>query len=384
MKYIILSIILLYLLFIMYCKVRFRFWSIQPVFHIHNLYYWIFPCGIIDSKLPPITKFYDPLVEFCTFKALSKANRENLYCLNRNNYLTDTHIKYLPTRNSIFSYFKKHNNPCFIALLFKDNPLFNVKKKTLIPHRRCIGSITSRPLSVSLHKNKIDVNYVDYLCVDKKNRKQGIAPKLIYSYYVHSRQKYKTLVCLFKREGVGTFITPMTVYLTYGFHFRNKSLKANHFSPILINASTFSLFYHYSQTFDFPCFVHPDFSHLQYLVEQKLIYIFLLVENDEPWACYIFRNPHTKYENTGMSVDCIASYCSYPERKDEFSRQFYFCLPQIDTPFDYLLIENISHNHYIIKNLLKEHSPFLKSKTSYYLYNFAYRPFLSKDVFILS
>ena len=57
MKYIILSIVLLYLLFVMYCKVRFRFWSIQPVFHIHNLYYWIFPCGIIDSKLPPITKF---------------------------------------------------------------------------------------------------------------------------------------------------------------------------------------------------------------------------------------------------------------------------------------------------------------------------------------
>ena len=50
-----------------------------------------------------------------------------------------------------------------------------------------------------------------------------------------------------------------------------------------------------------------------------------------------------KYENTGMSVDCIASYCSFPERKDEFARQFYFCLPQIDTPFDYFLIENISH-----------------------------------------
>ena len=62
--YIILGLVVLYLLFIVYCKIRYRFWSTQPVFHIHNLYYWLFPPGIIQHSLPPITKFYDPFIEF--------------------------------------------------------------------------------------------------------------------------------------------------------------------------------------------------------------------------------------------------------------------------------------------------------------------------------
>ena len=85
-----------------------------------------------------------------------------------------------------------------------------------------------------------------------------------------------------------------------------------------------------------------------------------------------------------MSIDCIASYCSDKHKIYDFTTKFFYCFPQIEYNFEYLLIENISHNHYIIKNILERKNPFLKSETSYYLYNFAYRPFLSKEAFILS
>ena len=133
-----------------------------------------------------------------------------------------------------------------------------------------------------------------------------------------------------------------------------------------------------------PCYIHPCFNHIKYLMEKKLIFIFLLLDHGTPWGCYIFKNPYTQYENKGMSIDLIASFCSDMDRKKDFISNFYQCLPQIPYYYNYILVENISHNNIIIKNILSIYSPFLKSPTSYYLYNFAYRPFLSKDVFLIA
>ena len=47
--YILLSIAIIYLLFFAFIKLHFRFWSVQPVFHLYNLFYWVWPCGIIDT-----------------------------------------------------------------------------------------------------------------------------------------------------------------------------------------------------------------------------------------------------------------------------------------------------------------------------------------------
>ena len=383
--YILLAIVALYVSFVIYCKIRFRFWSTQPVFHLHNLFYWLFPPGIIQHELPPFTKFYDPKIEFYSWNTLSDDKKEQFYRLNRQFYLHDEQVTYQPTRESIFSYFEKHNDPCFISLLYENDFLIHYSKNEVIPEQKCIASLTSRPLDISLHGNKLKVNYVDYLCVDKKKRKQGIAPRMIYSYYVQSRRHHDTMVYLFKREGVGTFITPMTVYLTYGFQIKTPTLQKTR-DILMITEDNFATFYHYLKTIkkDFPCFVHPTFSQLKYLLQQKLLYIFLLMDSNGPWGCFVFRNPYTSYNKKGKSIDCIASYCSNMERKDEFILLFNYCFPYIDYSFQYLLIENISHNQYITENILKTKNPFLRSHTSYYLYNFAYRPFLSQDVFLLS
>ena len=385
--YIILALIILYLLFTAYCKIRFRFWSKQPVFHLHNLWYWAFPPGIIQHKLPPITKFYDPLVEFSTFDNLSTEKKELFWRLNKQFYLKETDITYSPTRGSIFNYFEKHASSCFISLLFENNPLFHYSKKAIIPNQRCIGSMTTRPLHALLHGNKFDIYYVDYLCVAKKNRKKGVAPRLIYSHYVHSRKNNKNTIFLFKREGAVTFIVPLTCYYTYGFSLHNWKFIQDNAPPLLITKSTFHIFFHYLQSIQksggYECCIHSSVNHLKYLVERKQIYIFLLLDNNKPWGCFIFRNPHTRYRGDGMSLDCIASHCSILERKDIFVKKFYSCIPQIKYNFKYLLIENISHNYYIIPDILQKRTPFLKSTTSYYFYNFAYRPFLSKDVFLV-
>ena len=47
--YIILTIIVLLVIGYLYYKVKFQFWSRQPVFHFHNIWYWYDPPGIIQK-----------------------------------------------------------------------------------------------------------------------------------------------------------------------------------------------------------------------------------------------------------------------------------------------------------------------------------------------
>ena len=48
--YLVILIIAILSILYIYYKIRYKFWSIQPVFHIHNLRYWLFPPGIINNN----------------------------------------------------------------------------------------------------------------------------------------------------------------------------------------------------------------------------------------------------------------------------------------------------------------------------------------------
>lgn len=385
--YILLVLLILYALFIIICKVKFRFWSMQPVFHFYNLGYWCFPPGIIQHEIPKSGgKFYDPYIEFAKFKVQTSEKKDIFYRLNKQHYLTDKDTHYLPSSEGILSYFQGHSRPCFLSLLQDYQPLINYKTKQVTPYYKCIGSMTTRPLQVSLFGKKLDVYYVDYLCVAKQKRKQGIAQKLIYTHYVKSRQEHSISAYLFKREGVATFIVPMTCYYTYGFYTHNFNIQKDPAPPLVVTPLTFHLFYNFMQevSVNISCYVHADFSNIKYLLEKKQLYIYLLQDHGEVWGCYIFRNPYTKYKDNGMSVDLVASYCSDSKHSSLFIKKFFSCLSLIPYDYKYLLVEDLGHNIYISQFLKKKYTPFLKSTTSYYFYNFAYRPFLSKDVFVLT
>ena len=72
--YIITFFVLVYLTI----KFKHRFWSIQPVFHIYNIFYWMFPPGIIQTKIPKLTKYYDPTIFHKNFNDVSEYEIDNV------------------------------------------------------------------------------------------------------------------------------------------------------------------------------------------------------------------------------------------------------------------------------------------------------------------
>ena len=71
-----LTIVIISFIFI---KVKYRFWSSQPIFHIYDIRYWLVPPGIIQRGIPCKTKFYDDNITFHIIEKMKRIERSLLY-----------------------------------------------------------------------------------------------------------------------------------------------------------------------------------------------------------------------------------------------------------------------------------------------------------------
>ena len=107
--YILLGIISIILLIIAIYKIKVPFWSKQPVFHFHNIKYWLIPPGIIQHKKPEKNKFYDSKIFFDTYgNTPTKLKSLFAYFIKRH-YLPNKEEKYNPSKMDVLNFFKYHN-----------------------------------------------------------------------------------------------------------------------------------------------------------------------------------------------------------------------------------------------------------------------------------
>jgi hypothetical protein len=381
--YILLSISIIYILSVAFIKMRFRFWSKQPVFHIYNLFYWIWPCGIIEHGKPHKTKFYDTKVLTSNFVDVSAEKKALFYTFIKSHFLNNKREIYNPPKFAVLDYFNGHNRISHLSLQFE----LSTKNPDVT---KIVSAMTSRPLNAILNNNEVKVDYVDFLCVHKEDRKKGLAQKIIYSHYYNARKCDGGPVFLFKREGIINFIVPLTVYNANVFslkYLKHPNLELpNNIVCHLINDANFSLFLHFFGEIkkNFKCCITPEPSHIKHLVSKKLLFICLIMEGQVPVGVYIYRTPFTSYKGK-QSIECIASYYKIGYY-DVFIKSFRNTMVLInhEYPVDILIMENISNNNDIINHLLKTTPVLWKCPMAYFLYNFAYRPFFSTDVFLIN
>ena len=389
-------LILIMMILMIYVKVKHKFWSIQPVFHVYSIRNWLFPKGIINEKLPLPNKFCD----FFSTKTIkikeledseAKKYKSNILFFSpelsshftnfvEKNYLQTKNVQYSPSKQNIIPYFKNHNHPSYLTYYI--NQINNINS--------IAGYITSRPLEVFLDGYNLLVYYVDYLCVDKNQRKKGMAPNLIQSHIYNQRHDNKLVdIILFKRETRLNLLVPLTIYMTYGFdlyYWKIPKKLAPGFTILRITTDNFyfcrEMLYNMAKT-KFKCTVFPNTGNFLHLIETKNLILYSLMQNKELIAIYIFRDECTTV-NDKKIVGCIGtiSNCTV---KNLFVLGFHHCLFDLrKRGFLYVNIENISNNDSIIENIITKYTPNSISKTAYYFYNFAVLPKLSKEVLIIS
>ena len=180
LTYILFFGVLMILIIHAYIKLKFGFWSIQPVFHIYDISYMIKPPGVIVDSLPKMNKYTNfNKIETISYSELTETQVQRFVNLIKVNYLKNNDNIYSPRIDNISPYFYGLNDKSLISFYNEDNHIIDTKNGNLITDKKTVGVITSRPIEIVINQEtKLRAYYVDYLCVDIFNRKKGIAQQL--------------------------------------------------------------------------------------------------------------------------------------------------------------------------------------------------------------
>lgn len=377
--YIILFLIIIYLLICAYVKIKFRFWSLQPVFHIYDFIYWINPPGIINNDLPEINKY----INFLNITTQNIQETKEIILTQMCNfinchYLRSKNAEYTPSTKNILEYLKNTNHPSYLSIYKEPKILFqNGNPEITINDYKAV--ITARPLYITFkNKKTFPTYYVDNLCVNPLYRKKGIAQQIIQTHYHNLRHFNKNIkTCLFKREGNMTAIVPLTTYITIGYELidsNNDKFLDSSYSVIEITSKNLHLFASFIQLNikKFNCSILPDLSNINTLIKSNNIFIYSIINNNNIIAVYAFRNPSLKYDKIHNSIECFAtiSNCNNNIFITGFNISLQLCNKYINATR--LLLENTSDSYNIIERYEKLNIPiFSKSPTAFFMYNYA-------------
>ena len=390
LKYIAISIIILLVIFNLYLKISFPFWSAQPVFHLYDLNHWIFTNKIIAPDLPNSNK-YVKLLDIETFPVKTAPKDITAKCASfiKEHFLRNKYAEYLPEYDDIFNYLQTAA-PSYLSIYSKPKLLYDGDNP--IVDRDILGVMTNRPLYISFNNKNINltVGYVDNLCVHSSNRKQGIAPNLIQTQYYQIRHMNDKLkVYLFKREGDMTAIVPLTTYKTFTYdisQFPKLKIEYASMNLVRITESNISLFKDFIKANGkkFDCVVNTELITIMKLLKDENLIIYCLLENHNVYALYIYRNTPSIVENKA-GIECIATINNCPHN-DTFYNGFCSSLRRIKRKFekDILWIENTSHSNIIIDNN-ERHNVIHKTTcpTAFFLYNYASYSYTSNSCLFL-
>ena len=394
---IIIVIAIIAVIIYIYIRLRFGFWYYQPVFHIYDLYSYLFPCGIVMHRLPEKNRYTNFInIEMCPFDKMVDSHKiEQCINLIQTHYLRNNDNIFLPKKKHFLPYFKGHNFSSFVSFYWEDEFLVESKTALTVSNKRLAGVMTTRPLHIFINNGRSDAQfyayYVDYLCVDKLYRKKGIAPQIIQTHDYHQRRLNKKVhVSLFKREGVLTGIVPLCVYSSYGYNIKDW-LKPSPMPPIYkIVACTktnirFLLDFMKKERRQFNICITADLSNILSLIESGNIYIYFLLDttNETILSAYFFKKTCVYISKNNECICCFASICSKATENALFMDGFFSALFSIKQThlFGFLSIEDISHNKKVITFFPEK--PMLVSPVAYFFYNFVYHTFLSSTVLII-
>jgi hypothetical protein len=206
------GIIVVHLLITGYVKMYHEFMSLQPVFHTYDLHRWIMRDHIINPLPPAKNKFCDfhnvtvrILGKMVTRDELADAVPLNEFAdLIDSQYLSVEGGEYAVKPRHIAAHLVGHKHEAFVTWYGdgEDGPI--------------VGTMTSRPMFVTIRGSRHLTMYTDHLCVHRGHRGRNVAAKMIQTtVYVQRHDRPQYTIAMFKREGARTAgVVPVVTYDT--------------------------------------------------------------------------------------------------------------------------------------------------------------------------
>ncbi len=106
-------------------KVKYGFWSHQPVFHVYDILYYIWSKGIIESDLPKPNKFTNfNKIKTYSWMQVSNLQLNEFVAFVREHYWQQKENKFAPLRENVVPYFDGFSSKCYISFYKEQNPCY--------------------------------------------------------------------------------------------------------------------------------------------------------------------------------------------------------------------------------------------------------------------
>ena len=390
----IVSIIIIYIIFLLYERVQSPFWSLQPIYKKYRLDHLLKIKGGVICKNPiPINKYHDFMhITTLDMNTISKKKLSVIVSLIQGHFLpfsSGALIIYKPSKQSIQSMFLGHNDTCFVSTYELRIPY--VDKTDVIARNDLHGVITGRPVKLFLldKDTSFTIQYVDLLCVHSDFRGKKIAPKLIQTHeYNVRKEKLDMHVSLFKREGIlSNALVPLVKY--------NCSLYLNKFKYteldlsckiVRVTKDNFALYIHsvkqLYKTLD--VYVTTDYTHMLSLFHKDRFIIYLLMRQNIVIGCFYFRYYDCFYEGKDKIIECLGSIVDQDNRLNKYLLNgFLYVLYLLSTEYPYIYMEALGHNTIFMEHMNIYRHSIVDTTSAYYLYNYIHKSIHSSKILLL-
>ena len=101
-------------------------------------------------------------------------------------------------------------------------------------------------------------------------------------------------------------------------------------------------------------------------------------------GCFVFKKTSVFISKNQELISCIASIKDPLLKKEEYFEAFKIALGMAKLPFTHLMIENLSHNNFIVESMQREnYICYMNSPMAYFFHNFIFNTILANKVIIL-
>lgn len=391
---------------IVYIKIKYPFWNIQPVYHSYDFWrYFSQTPFVIQRKLPIKTKFYDNKhVETVVFSEMQDFHMTRLIDLLQCHYLKSEKLLFTIRKEAIEPLFIGHSHSCYVS--FYNEVSAEETGEKVEP----IGAMTSRPILLYIRaENQFHNIYLwDLICINRIDIPKHIDRNLIQTHEYNQRfQNLDISASLLKKEApLHEGVVPLVEYTASIFLLRSKivgpRLPPHH---LLIHVET----KHASDIYDFinemrtikSIAVYPELGSIFALVKANQIFIYALKCKDTILGLYFFKNSNMLYEEGGQMLECISTvwnplaYQNFQEgiKMNMFFLGFLLALKQVvergkndKIQYKFIKFNRLGETGAILDKWKQKYAPVNETQAAYYLYNMVVpgMPFSNRDCFILT
>jgi len=373
----ILWVIFFFILFIFaYIRIRYPFWSLQPVFHTYDvLRRWTREPGAISTKWQS-TKFWNPArVKTQSFLDLDNDDMARLLNLLQCYYVSSERVTFT-IDDALLRLLCSHHvsAPCWVSF---HQPLALVDKLDggMIAYPVRMVTAFGDPQMTSLFYWEFIVGTSDDLTMRS----------LIQTHEANQRRySPEILASLFRKDvALSEGIVPLVSFTVTHFELVKSRIQRPPLMPhctvtkvqpdVLID-----LLFDLTQS-PFDLLLFPDWTAWQARIEHKHWFVYSLqnVNTQDILALYVFRDSRLVYEDGGSVLECMATMSFLTPAQDKlffagWLHALYDILQFYGGGGDTLglAIPNLGHNAKLIQSWTWKYQPISTYEAAFYLYNY--------------